>query len=165
MPTAKVFGFAGYSGNGKTTLIEKLIPLFVERSLVVSLIKHAHHEFDIDQPGKDSYRHRKAGCRQVLVSSDQRWALMSELRGAPEPGLDELIAQLAPCDWVLVEGFKRLPIRKLEVHRGDNGQPLLYPHDSSIIGLACQPTMTAPIPTFDLDDIERIFEFMTGAPC
>lgn len=159
---AAVFGFAGYSGSGKTTLIEKLIPLFVAHGLTVSLIKHAHHDFDVDQPGKDSFRHRKAGCREVLVSSDQRWALMHELHQTREPNLNELIAHLAPCDWVLVEGFKRSPIRKLEVHRTDNGKPLLYPQDSSIVALACEPITDAPIPTFDINDIEQIFEFITG---
>lgn len=165
MPTAKVFGFAGYSGSGKTTLIEKLIPLFVRHGLVVSLIKHAHHAFDIDQPGKDSYRHRKAGCREVLVSSDQRWALMHELRGGPQPRLEQLIAHLTPCDWIFVEGFKHAAIRKIEVHRGDNAKSLLYPNDSSIVGLACMPAITASIPTFDLNHIEQIFEFMTASPC
>ena len=160
-----LFGFAGYSGSGKTTLIEKLIPLFAAHGLRVSLIKHAHHDFDIDQPGKDSYRHRKAGCREVLVSSDQRWALMHELRGAPEPKLEELLLHLAPCDWVLVEGFKREPIRKLEVHRRDNGKPLLYPGDASIVGLACAPMQAAPIPTFGLDDVDQIFKFITGVTC
>ncbi|HSE00307.1 MAG TPA: molybdopterin-guanine dinucleotide biosynthesis protein B, partial [Burkholderiales bacterium] len=103
----KIFGFAGWSGSGKTTLIEKLIPLFVARGLRVSLIKHAHHAFDVDQPGKDSYRHRHAGCGEVLVSSSRRWALVHELRGAPEPGFAELIERLSPCDLVLIEGFKR----------------------------------------------------------
>lgn len=163
--TPGVFGFAGYSGSGKTTLIEKLIPLFAANRLSVSLIKHAHHHFDIDQPGKDSYRHRKAGCHQVLVSSDQRWALMHELRGEPEPRLEELLLYLAPCDWVLVEGFKREPIRKLEVYRQDNGKPLLYPDDASIVGLACAPMQAAPIPTFDLNDVNEIFEFITGVTC
>lgn len=157
---AAVFGFAGYSGSGKTTLIEKLIPLFVAHGLTVSLIKHAHHDFDVDQPGKDSYRHRKAGCSEVLVSSDQRWALMHELRQTREPNLNELITHLAPCDWVLVEGFKRSPIRKLEVHRSDSGKPLLYPQDNSIVALACEPITEAPIPTFDINDIEKIFKFI-----
>ena len=161
----KVFGFAGYSGSGKTTLIEQLIPLFVARGLTVSLIKHAHHDFDIDQPGKDSYRHRKAGCSEVLVSSSLRWALMHELRGAAEPELAELLARLTPCDWVLVEGFKREPIRKLEVYREDNDKPLLYPGDASIVGLACTPLIAAPIPTFDLNNVEQIFEFIIDMPC
>ena len=115
----KIFGFAGWSGSGKTTLIEKLIPLFVRRGLTVSLIKHAHHAFDVDQPGKDSYRHRHAGCSEVLVTSSRRWALVHELRGAPEPGFAELIERVSPCDLLLVEGFKHAPIPKLEVWRAE----------------------------------------------
>src|SRR3972149_4116072 len=106
----KIFGITGYSGSGKTTLIEKLIPLFTARGLRVSLIKHAHHRFDIDQPGKDSYRHRHAGCSEVLVTSSRRWALMHELRAAPEPTLQDLIGHLSPCDLLLIEGFKREPL-------------------------------------------------------
>ena len=102
----KIFGIAGYSGSGKTTLIEKLIPVFTQRGLAVSLIKHAHHTFDVDQPGKDSYRHRHAGCNEVLVTSSRRWALMHELRGTPEPTLQELIRHISPCDLLLIEGFK-----------------------------------------------------------
>ena len=111
----KIFGFAGYSGSGKTTLIEQLIPLFVARGVSVSLIKHAHHTFEVDQPGKDSFRHRKAGCTEVLVSSSRRWALMHELRGAAEPPLEDLVKHMSPCDLLLVEGFKREAIPKLEV--------------------------------------------------
>ncbi len=105
----KVFGFAGWSGSGKTTLIEQLIPRFVARGIKVSLIKHAHHNFDIDTPGKDSYRHRHAGAHEVLVSSEKRWALMHELRGASELSLEQLIERMAPVDLLLVEGFKRYP--------------------------------------------------------
>src|ERR1700675_3637780 len=125
----KIFGIAGYSGSGKTTLIEKLIPLFTARGVKVSLIKHAHHKFDVDQPGKDSYRHRHAGCSEVLISSSRRWALMHELRGAAEPTLPELVAHISPCDLLLIEGFKREALPKLEVHRGATGEPLLFPHD------------------------------------
>src|SRR3954453_2688996 len=103
----KVFGFAGYSGSGKTTLIEQLIPLFTGRGIVVSLIKHAHHSFDVDHPGKDSYRHRQAGCTEVLVSSHNRWVIMHELRDAPEPTLDEQVKRISPCDLLLIEGYKR----------------------------------------------------------
>src|SRR4051795_12254557 len=106
----RVIGIAGFSGSGKTTLIEKMIPVFVRAGLRVSLIKHAHHEFDVDQPGKDSWRHRQAGCSEVLVSSSMRWALMHELRGAPELALHQLASRLSPCDIVLVEGFKTAPI-------------------------------------------------------
>src|SRR6478672_4578875 len=129
----KIFGFAGYSGSGKTTLIEKLIPLFTARGLSVSLIKHAHHTFDVDQPGKDSYRHRKAGCSEVLVTSSRRWALVHELRGAPEPTLAEQVTLVSPCDLLLVEGYKREHIPKLEVHRAATGEPLLHPHDENVV--------------------------------
>src|SRR5438477_10688271 len=122
----KIFGFAGYSGSGKTTLIERLIPLFTERGIRVSLIKHAHHTFDVDQPGKDSYRHRKAGCTEVLVTSSRRWALVHELRGASEPTLADQVKRMSPCDLLLVEGYKREPIPKLEVHRAATGESLLY---------------------------------------
>src|SRR5688572_32065600 len=111
----KIFGFAGYSGSGKTTLIEQLIPLFTAHGLAVSLIKHAHHTFDVDTPGKDSWRHRKAGCTEVLVTSSRRWVLMHELSGAPEPSLAELVQCMSACDLLLVEGFKREPIPKVEV--------------------------------------------------
>src|SRR5438270_14002206 len=113
----RVFGFAGWSGSGKTTLIEQLIPRFVAHGLTVSLVKHAHHEFDLDQPGKDSYRHRHAGCLEVLVSSPKRWGLLHELRGAPEPPLEEQLKHFAPCDVVIVEGYKKHAIPKIEVHR------------------------------------------------
>ena len=113
----RVFGFAGWSGSGKTTLIETVIPRLTALGLTVSLVKHAHHAFDIDHPGKDSYRHREAGCTEVLVSSDVRWALMHQLRGAPELSLFDALGRLSPCDIVLVEGYKRAPIPKLEVWR------------------------------------------------
>jgi molybdopterin-guanine dinucleotide biosynthesis protein B len=156
----KIFGFAGYSGSGKTTLIEKLIPRFTAHGLTVSLIKHAHHEFDVDKPGKDSWRHRKAGCAEVLVTSSRRWALMHELRGAAEPALQRHIAHLSPCDLVLVEGFKREPIPKIEIHRDAVGEPLLYPHDSSIVAIAGEAPPDAPLPRFDLDDVDAIAAFV-----
>lgn len=161
----KIFGFAGYSGSGKTTLIEQLIPKFAARGLTVSLIKHAHHDFDIDQPGKDSYRHRKAGCKEVLISSDQRWALMHELRGEPEPALDRLLDRLDAVDWVLIEGFKRVAIPKIEIHRAENGKPLLYPNDSSIVAIAAAPELDAPIPCMALDAVDTIFDFILEYPC
>src|SRR5258706_9429006 len=113
----KIFGFAGWSGSGKTTLIEQLIPRLVKRGLKVSMIKHAHHSFDVDKPGKDSYRHREAGCSEVMVVSDRRWVLMHELRGEAEPSLEEQIERVSPCDLLLVEGHKRHPLPKLEVWR------------------------------------------------
>jgi len=134
--TPRVFGFAGWSGSGKTTLIERVIPRLVARGLAVSLVKHAHHEFDIDQPGKDSFRHRVAGCTEVLVSSSRRWALMHELRGADELTLGAALARLSPCDLVLVEGYKRSRLPKLEVYRAEVAKPWLHPDDPSIVGIA-----------------------------
>ncbi len=155
-----LFGFAGFSGSGKTTLIERLLPRLTGQGLRVSLIKHAHHTFDVDQPGKDSHRHRMAGCTEVLVSSSRRWALMHELRGAPEPTLDELVARLAPCDLILVEGFKREPIPKLEVHRAAVGEPLLFPHDANIVAVASDGKIDTALPCFALDDFDGIAAFV-----
>jgi molybdopterin-guanine dinucleotide biosynthesis protein B len=156
----KIFGFAGYSGSGKTTLIEKLIPLFVRRGLKVSLIKHAHHTFDVDQPGKDSFRHRHAGCTEVLVTSSRRWALMHELRGAPEPTLKEQIERLSPCDLLLVEGFKHEPIPKLEVYRAEVGEAMIHPHDSNIVAIASDAKVDSQLPQLDLNAPEAIAAFV-----
>lgn len=156
----KIFGFAGYSGSGKTTLIEKLIPLFVGRKLKVSLIKHAHHTFDVDQPGKDSYRHRHAGCTEVLVTSSRRWALMHEMRGAPEPGLTEQIERLSSCDLLLVEGFKHEAIAKLEVYRAAVGESLIHPHDPNIVAVASDARVETRLPQFDLNAPPAIAEFI-----
>ena len=156
----KIFGFAGWSGSGKTTLIERLIPLFVARGLTVSLIKHAHHSFDVDQPGKDSYRHRHAGCSEVLVSSSRRWVLMHELRGAAEPDFEALIRQVSPCDLLLVEGFKREKLRKLEVYRASVGEPLLHPHDPDIVAVASDEPLATKLPQFNLDDAPAIAGFV-----
>lgn len=158
----KIFGFAGWSGSGKTTLIEKLIPLFVARGLKVSLIKHAHHAFDVDQPGKDSYRHRHAGCGEVLVSSSRRWALVHELRGAPEPGFAELLERLSPCDLVLIEGFKREHVPKLEVYRAATGEALLHPQDCDIVAIAADRRLDTKLPQFELDDAPGIAAFVLG---
>ncbi len=156
----KVFGFAGYSGAGKTTLIEKLAPLFIAHGLTVSLIKQTHHDFDIDQPGKDSWRHRQAGCREVLVASGKRWALLHELRNAPEPRLEDHLARLSPCDLLLVEGYKKEAIPKLEVHRHANGKPLLYPDDPYIVAVAGDPHDSTKLPRFDLDATTDIADFI-----
>jgi len=156
----KIFGFAGYSGSGKTTLIEKLIPLFVQRGLRVSLIKHAHHTFDVDQPGKDSFRHRHAGCTEVLVTSSRRWALMHELRGAPEPTLKEQMERLSPCDLLLVEGFKHEPISKLEVYRAEVGESMIHPHDSNIVAIASDAKVDSRLPQLDLNAPEAIAAFV-----
>src|SRR6188474_3670899 len=148
----KTIGFAGWSGSGKTTLIERLIPLFVGRGLKVSLIKHAHHTFDVDQPGKDSYRHRHAGCSEVLVSSSRRWALMHELRGSAEPVFADLVAHISPCDLLLVEGFKREKVPKLEVYRAAVGEPLIHPHDPDVVAVATDARVETRLPQFDLND-------------
>jgi molybdopterin-guanine dinucleotide biosynthesis protein B len=156
----KIFGFAGWSGSGKTTLIEKLIPLFVQRGHKVSLVKHAHHSFDVDQPGKDSYRHRHAGCSEVLVTSSKRWVLMHELRGAPEPGFPELLESVSPCDLLLVEGFKREKLPKLEVYRASVGESLLHPQDPNIVGIASDAKVDTKLPQFDLNDVPAIAGFI-----
>ena len=159
----KIFGFAGWSGSGKTTLIEQLIPRFVKRGLRVSLIKHAHHTFDVDQPGKDSYRHRHAGATEVLVTSSRRWVLMHELRGAHEPSFDEQIRHLAPCDLLLVEGFKHAPIPKLEVWRAETGEGLLHPNDPHIVAVASDEKVDTRLPLLDLNDVDGIAQFIVGA--
>ena len=156
----KVFGIAGYSGSGKTTLLEKLIPQFTARGLRVSVIKHAHHGFDIDRPGKDSYRHREAGASEVLLSCNDRWALMHERRDRSDVTLDELLARLAPCDLVLVEGFKQEPIPKLEVYRPENGKPPLFPERSDIVAVASNVALAASLPRLALDDVAAIADFV-----
>jgi molybdopterin-guanine dinucleotide biosynthesis adapter protein len=156
----KIFGFAGWSGSGKTTLIEKLIPRFVGRGLRVSLIKHAHHSFDVDTPGKDSYRHREAGASEILVTSSRRWVLMHELRGAQEPPFDEQIKRFSPCDLLLVEGFKFAPIPKLEVWRQQTGEALLHPNDPHIVALATDAKVKTTLPLLDLNDDAAIAAFV-----
>ncbi|MBW6493421.1 MAG: molybdopterin-guanine dinucleotide biosynthesis protein B [Burkholderiaceae bacterium] len=155
-----VFGFAGFSGSGKTTLIEQLIPRLIARGLRVALIKHAHHEFDVDTPGKDSYRHREAGASEVLITSDQRWVLMHELRGDPEPRLAEQVGYLSPCDLVLVEGYKRAEIPKIEVHRSASGKPLLHPEDPFIIAVASDEEIATGLPLLDINDPDAIVAFI-----
>jgi len=148
--SSQILGFAGYSGSGKTTLLEKIIPLMKQRGLRISVIKHAHHDFDIDKPGKDSFRHREAGAHEVMIASGHRWALMHELRLEDEPSLEELCARLSPCDLVLVEGYKLSPIPKLEVHRAITGHPLLYPNDPNIIAVVTDNKAALPMPVLDL---------------
>ncbi len=130
----KIFGLAGWSGSGKTTLLVRLLPALAARGLSVSTVKHAHHDFDIDRPGKDSFRHREAGATEVMVASGYRWALMREHRGAEEPTLPDLLARMAPVDLVIVEGFKFDPHPKLEVHRPSLGKPLICLQDRHIAG-------------------------------
>jgi molybdopterin-guanine dinucleotide biosynthesis protein B len=156
----KTFGFAGWSGSGKTTLIEKLIPRFVGHGLRVSLVKHAHHSFDVDQPGKDSYRHRHAGASEILVTSSRRWVLMHELRGAQEPSFDEQVKRISPCDVLLVEGFKFAPIPKLEVWRKETGEALLHPNDPHIVALATDASVQTKLPLLDLNDDGAIALFI-----
>lgn len=156
-----VFGFAGWSGAGKTTLVEKLIPLFTRRGLSVSVIKHAHHGFDLDKPGKDSWRHREAGATQVLMLSNDRWVLMHELRGAPEPTLEEQLRVLQPTDLVLIEGYKAAAVPKIEVHRAVNGKPLLYPDNPHIVAVASDvPLPDSPLRRLDLDDAPAVAAFI-----
>lgn len=156
----KVIGIAGYSGSGKTTLIEKVIPVLVAAQLRVSLVKHAHHEFEVDQPGKDSYRHRHAGCTEVLVSSSRRWALMHELRGADEPKLAEQLKHLSPCDVVLVEGYKAEPIPKIEVHHSASRAPLLFPQDPKVVAIATDEPLDTRLPQLDVNDAEAVAGFI-----
>jgi len=160
----KVFGIAGHSGMGKTTLLERLIPELTGRGLSVSLIKHSHKSIDIDRPGKDSYRLREAGCGEVVLLGNERWALMHELRGAPEPSIDYLLGRLAPCDLVLIEGFKHGDFPKIEVWRAELGKSALWPQWPGIIGVAsdgAEPLPATPagevVPLgFDLADIRSI---------
>ena len=161
----RVLGIAGWSGSGKTTLLAKLIPALIGRGLTVSTVKHAHHDFDVDQPGKDSWRHREAGATEVLVSSDRRWALMHEHRGAAEPPLAALLAKLQPVDLVLIEGFKREAYPKLEVWRAATGKPPLHPEDPSIVAVASDgPIADLALgpgrQRLDIDDIEAIADFV-----
>ncbi|MBI0535313.1 molybdopterin-guanine dinucleotide biosynthesis protein B [Roseomonas sp. KE2513] len=152
----RLIGLAGWSGAGKTTLLAALIPWLKGRGLTVSTIKHAHHGFDLDQPGKDSHTHRLAGAEQVLVASSRRWALMTELRGAPEPPLTELLTHLAPVDLVIVEGFKRDPLPKIEVHRAANAKPWLHPEEPAIRAVAADIVPPGHLPHAALDDIPAI---------
>ena len=155
----KIIGIAGWSGAGKTTLLTRVIPRLTAHGLRVSTIKHAHHAFDIDQPGKDSHTHRMAGATEVLVSSAKRWALVHELRGSAEPALVALLQKLAPVDLVIIEGFKRAAHPKLEVYREALGKPPLHPEDPNIVAIASdQPLPSARVPVLSLDDIEGILE-------
>ena len=156
----KVFGIAGPSGSGKTTLLEKLIPQFTARGLRVSVIKHAHHGFDIDRPGKDSHRHREAGACEVMLSCSDRWALMHERRDDVEVTLDELLARLSPCDLVLIEGFKQEPVPKLEVYRPENGKPPLFPERPDIVAIATDADIATDLPKLPLNDFVAIADFV-----
>lgn len=152
----KVIGLAGWSGAGKTTLLTGVLPHLRGLGLTVSVIKHAHHSFDVDKPGKDSWRHREAGAEEVLVSSGNRWALMHELRGAREPHLPELLRKLSRVDLVVIEGYKTEPHRKIEVHRAANAKPLLFPTDPDIVGVVADVAIETSLPTAHLDDIAAV---------
>jgi molybdopterin-guanine dinucleotide biosynthesis protein B len=161
MTHARVLGIAGWSGSGKTTLIVKLLPLLVARGLRIATLKHAHHHFDVDQPGKDSYEHRKAGAGEVLISSARRWAQMHELGADPELTLAQLLRRVSPCDLILVEGFKTERHAKLEVFREAPGMSPLYPADPHIVAIACDRALPgAHIPVVDLNDIEAIADLV-----
>jgi len=159
-----VIGFCGYSGSGKTTLIEQLIGRLRLAGQRVSVVKHAHHAFDIDQEGKDSWRHRQAGAFEVVVASNRRLAKIREFPVAEEPTVEQLLAELVECDWALVEGFKHAPLPKLEVWRAATGKPALYPNDPFVIAIATDSAASLPAPTglpvFDLDDVDAIAEFV-----
>lgn len=156
----KVIGLAGWSGAGKTTLLARLIPHFIAGGLKVSAIKHAHHNFDVDVPGKDSWVLREAGAAEVLVSSGRRFALMHELRGADEPRLPELLAKMSRVDLVIVEGYKTDPHRKIEVHRVANGKDFLFPTDPAIVGIASDVAINTELPVAHLDDIAAVAAMM-----
>jgi molybdopterin-guanine dinucleotide biosynthesis adapter protein len=156
----KVIGLSGWSGAGKTTLLTRVIPYLLGRGLRVSVIKHAHHDFDVDVPGKDSWMHRQSGATEVLVSSARRWALVHELRDAAEPRLPELLAKVSRVDLVIVEGFKREPHRKIEVHRLANNKALLFPEDPNIAGIATDAALETTLPVAHLDDVEAVAGLM-----
>ena len=157
----RIIGLAGWSGSGKTTLITKAIPRLIERGCRVSTLKHAHHGFDLDQPGKDSFMHRAAGATEVCISSQKRFAILHELRDQPEWDLPDLLAKLSPVDLVLVEGFKRDRFPKLEIHRLENGKPLLHPEDPQIVAIASdRPLPQAKVPVIDLNDIDAIVDLL-----
>lgn len=158
----KIFGLAGWSGSGKTTLVAQLLPALKGHGLTVSTMKHAHHTFDVDEPGKDSYVHRESGATEVLVTSARRWALMHENRDEPEPSMDVLIAHMTPVDLLLVEGFKTHPHDKLEIHRPSVGKPLLAADDPRIVAVATDDALDLPVsvPVLDLNDVPAIARFI-----
>lgn len=160
----KVVGFAGWSGSGKTTLVEGVIASLARAGQRVSVVKHAHHDFDIDQPGKDSWRHRKAGAREVVIASSRRLALIREYASEARPDVHHLLAELVDCDWALVEGFKHAELPKIEVWRAANGKPVRYPDDRFIVALATDSPRLLPKPTslpvLDLNAPDAVAEFL-----
>lgn len=160
MNATPVFGISGWSGSGKTTLIEALIPLFAARGLRVSLIKHTHHGFDIDRPGKDSFRFREAGASEVMLAGEKRWALMRELRDEPQASLAELLSHLSPCDLVLVEGFKSAELAKIEVHRPSVGKPFFHAEFPGVVAVASDVPQALDLPVLDLNDPPAIADWI-----
>jgi len=157
----RIIGLAGWSGSGKTTLITKLIPRLIARGLAVSTLKHAHHGFDLDQPGKDSFFHRAAGATEVIISSAKRFAILHELRDEQEWDLPDLLSKMSQVDLVLVEGYKRDAFPKLEIHRAANGKPLIHPEDPHIVAIAADtPVPAAKVPVVDLNDVEAIADIL-----
>jgi len=157
----RIIGLAGWSGSGKTTLVTRVIPVLVGRGLKIATVKHAHHEFDIDRPGKDSWLHRQAGASEVAIVSSRRWALVHELGDEPEPPLRDMLARLSPVDLVIVEGFKRHRHPKLEVYRAAIGKPLLHPQDDCIVAIAADTALPqAPLPVVSLDAVDRIADVL-----
>lgn len=157
----KRFGIAGWSGSGKTTLVRRLVPELIGRGFSVSTVKHAHHDFDVDRPGKDSYEHRAAGAKEVMVASSVRWALMHEGRGESEPSLEDLVARMAPVDLILIEGFKSEDYEKLEVHRPSLGKKLLCLEDPAVVAVASDASVAGTsLPVLALDDVATIAEFI-----
>lgn len=159
----RILGIAGWSGAGKTTLMAKLIPELTARGISVSTLKHAHHGFDVDTPGKDSYVHREAGATEVMIGSGRRWALMHELRGAPEPSVAELVDHMSPVDLLLIEGFKNEPHDKMEIYRAANGKPLLSTGDPTYVAILSDgPVAGSALPVIDLNDAAAIADFIIG---
>lgn len=159
----RIIGVAGFKNAGKTTLVERLVAELTGRGYKVSTIKHAHHSFDIDHEGRDSFRHRKAGASQVAVVSRHRWAIIDELRDEPEPSLKEMLARLDPCDLVIVEGYKRDDHEKIEVRNVDSSNPRLVDEDETIVAVAANgPVDDCPVPVYDRDDIFALADFICG---
>jgi len=157
----RIIGLAGWSGSGKTTLVTKLLPCLIARGLRVSTLKHAHHGFDLDKPGKDSFMHRAAGATEVIISSARRWAVLHELRDEVEWDLRDLVAKMSPVDLVLVEGYKRDAFPKIEIHRAENGKPLIHPDDPYIVAIASNVALPqAKVPVIALDDVESIADVL-----
>ena len=156
----RVIGVVGWKNNGKTTLVVRLVEHLTARGYRISTVKHAHHEVELDKPGKDSWRHREAGAAEVVLATSRRWALIHELRGAAEPTLEDQLKQLSPCDLVIVEGFKHAPIPKLEVWRRVTGEPLIHPNDPHIVAIATDARIETPLPRLDLNDDATIASFI-----